>query len=266
METKKELQYDVVKRLLFVMKKFWYILLLIVIVSSSIGIYSYYNGEISYTVKERVVYNACDKDSGTSGYNYSVYFYETAIDFVFQKCVLDRANYYYEEFAKTENVTVEEYIEKKSTDPEKNKVEKVEKPRISVSRLRVEKTDDDSFVMEFYYNDANEEDAKEKVKILIFAAGVEATTNEGESDKPYNYKYFEQAKISYIDKGLASSTMVNSAQNQPITFFAVGIIVSVIFSIIMLMSKRSITEACELEFITKASVLDEVPVEKGGNE
>ena len=260
METKKEMQYNVIKRLLFVMKKIWYVLLLIVVAFSAVGVVSYFNGEITYTVKERVVYNASDEKSGYSGYNYSDYYFDTAVDFISQKCVLDRANFYYEDFVNNWNESVEKYIEEKSKTAVKNEViGKTSTKHISTSNFQAIKAGDDSFVIEVSYNDKIEDKAIDKVRILIFAAGREAVTGNVGA-----YKYFAQARISYIDKGLVSVEAVNAGEQTMVTFVLIGLGCAVAVAVIVLLSKRKVTEACHLEFITGTSVLDQIPVTKGG--
>lgn len=261
MEKMKEYQYNVVKRLLFVMKKFWYVLLVIVMAFSALGVYSYFNGEITYTIKERVIYNATDGNSGYSSYNYTEYYFDTAVDFISQKCVLDRANYYYEEF-RDWNDSVENYIKHVEEDiPIQNEnVGKAENQEIFASSFTAFKYDDESFIIQIVFNDEIESVAKDKVKILILAASREARVVELGA-----YKYFEQAKISYIDNGLASSEMVNAGEKQLIVLVLVGFALCVLFAIIVILAHRKVTEVCELEFLTKSSVLDQIPKTKGGN-
>ena len=261
MENSKEFQYNVIKRLLFTMKKFWYVLLIIVIAFCSFGVYAFMNGEITYTIKERVVYNASDENSGYSGYNYSDYYFDTAVDFISQKCVLDRANFYYEDFTNNWNESVEKYIEEKSKIAVKNEVVvPATKNYISTSKFTALKANDESFVVEITYNDKIESVAIDKAKILIFAAGREAVVGNVGA-----YKYFAQAKISYFDNGLVSSEAVNSGEQSMFSAIALGVFVAVAVAIIIMLSKNKITEACQLEFVTKTSVLDQISERKGGS-
>ncbi len=260
MEKMKEFQYNVVKRLLFVMKKFWYVLLVIVMAFTALGVYSYFNSEITYTIKERVVYNATDGNSGYSSYNYTEYYFDTAVDFISQKCVLDRANYYYEQLADWHD-SVESYIKHIEDTPIQNEpIGVAENQEIVASSFVAVKYDDESFIIQITFNDEIESVAKDKVKILILAASREARVVEFGA-----YKYFEQAKISYIDNGLVSSEMVNAGEKQLILLVLVGFVLCVLFAIIVILAHRKVTEVCELEFLTKSSVLDQIPKTKGGN-
>ena len=245
-------------------RKFWVLIIAVVVAAVAVGGVIAVTKVPKYTVHETVVYKAQNvhADSTVNNINAMNAFLDTIVDFCDEEVVVDRANYYYAMFLNERakaggNYTADDYVESvKQNDT--YKYEEINKHRIFAENIAVtaNETDEEetkfSFVIQ--YTDLSKEAAKDKVKILILAVGMESKETVVVDNVSQN-KYFAGINSEFLDYGTGSITSDVSIPKILIISFILGVIVAFVVVYLLNMLDNTVKTKGELQEITGVDTL-----------
>ncbi len=261
------------------------LLLLAVIFVFTIGGVLFANAQSPvYTARELVFFRAksTETSSNSDVINISLMraYVQTVTDFADEGVVIDRANYYYEEYKKSEfNGNVDTYIAKvvEVVVVDDKTGETAPKPgadtydgqitankyysKSSIGISTGAKADDGSAPFSFTvsYTDKTKTTSYEKVKILVLALRQECIEIDG-ADK----KYFPGVDVEIIDDGPQGSPAINLSKNKTIMKFVVsGIVVAIVAVFLRNLLDNTVKTKEELERIVGVDVLSIIYTQGG---
>lgn len=208
-----------------------------------------------YTASESVTYKAGNDDAS----NYTSLYFKSVIEFCSSGCVVDRANFYYDRFIKSSNISLSEFI-KKASDAQSNSsdplyydsAKRIDVSYITNKNLSVKESSVDgvSYMLTISYTDASTSNAYNKLQILIGAIKDEVNISDSNGRKMYF-----PVKITIEDFGYKGAS-ANWSKSRVITIAAViGIIVALLAVYIINLTDRTIKDKKEIERITGVSLI-----------
>lgn len=249
------------------------LLLIILIMTLAIGCGVGYTKLITphYTSTETVMYRAENKehDSITNNINAMNAFVKTVIDFCDEGVVVDRANFYYNEYLNDKreegaDYTIEDYIKTVESE-DKYDNSPVQVKHIVASNIKAtSEVDDDGvrFLFSISYTDEDMVASSEKLSILVYAFDKECR-EEITIDGVLQDKYFSGIKSSI--EGLGQRGPVSDVSNRKIVIVSVfiGIFLSCIVIYIKFLLDNTIQNRQELEELTGVDVLSFIEKQGG---
>jgi hypothetical protein len=270
MEQEREIQFgELLRRIGITLKKNWLILALIIAIFSVAGIgYAFYRKPI-YTSTQEAVYSAKidPENKSLNDYTITLSYLDTFVDFCSQDVVLQRANFYYNEYVKS-NVGIDglqgfvDGVKKTeiytgSYDGE----EYISAKDVTVSASSA--TDNSvSFYILVQCSDLVPEVSMAKAKILTLAIDREAK-EPADSTEFGEYKYFG-AYVSLEDYGYKGYQKDLSKTKIIAIAFILGVVVALVTVYLMYLLNRTVREKEELETLTGTSVLAFISNTEGG--
>jgi len=264
-------QNDILRRILFALKKNWLLILIIIAIFIGAGaVYTKIRKPV-YTASQDTIYKALSPDGPTEGdANVTYQYLSTVADFCDEGCVVDRANFYWAKFTELKSAgtvdTVAEFnaLVDAATSTSDDLYYTVSKgqavtnkgivsDKISVSSSKNGDTNV-SFKMTLHYTDPSQEDAGNKVKILLTAINKEAVLLQDNPQTNHDYKYF-YVKVILEDFGDAGIVADVSLRKILIIFALVGVAVSLIVVYLINLFNRTVRDKDELERLTGTNVL-----------
>ena len=263
-------QSEFLRRILFALKKSWWLIAIIVIAfGAAAGVYLQLKDPV-YTATQQFFYKAINKNAaGDPGDPNITYRYlDTFLDFCDEGCVVDRANFYYEKFlqARQTNPTLKasEFVEEVKTVEENNntshdlfynvskivKTEYIAAKNISASASK-SSDGDVSFLVSVRYTDEERQPSADKAKILVCA--IENEVNEEVAGTTEN-KYF-YLNVKLYDYGSSAPYSNIAVQKTIIIFLALGVVVALVAVYLKNLFNRTIRDKEELEAITETNLL-----------
>lgn len=256
------LQDGIVRKLVFSVLRYWYVFVTIIFIAGTIGFFYAKTLKPVYTISCQVAYKAEDLNKDENGYSYSdvslsKQFYDTFIIFSSSGNVIERANFYYDEFIKSGEREVQNYVDMvnirvargEDTYPGTNTVGNKD---IMAQKLGVYAKGDGACVLINYTDDVAAA-SRNKAKILILSIGIEANVKQTNSNTSV---YFGDAKIILNDlSGGARAYGYVDKKGVVITFAGIGLAVSCVVVYAIYALNRTVRSKEELERITGTSVL-----------
>ncbi len=258
------------RKLLQGLKRFWVWIVVLALVGVIGGTIYSKSIRTYYTTTLRVMFAAEAKEEGGSPYSYNItqQLKETMQDFIKTNVVLDRANYYYDQFGKQDykDVTVNGMVYKavdqflddckagkfdfntiKGTDA----VSKIER-QIFADKIAVESSkDEDLFVMYIKYSGYAEDDTESKVEIIRYAAEEEALEVDETSENVYFGAY-----IRLRDLGQDGTAVVSASSTKSIVLGAVvGVVIAAALIILICILDSRVKDKEEIELITGTNLI-----------
>ncbi len=247
-----------------IFKNYLALMLAIIVAFVVAGVVYTYLLKPEYTVTHKIGFNCDNSPEGENimaDMNAMTAYGETIMDLFDEGVVLDRANYYYQEFDKartSDGLTVEEFLEKIEQEdgytPPTNENEQlgyILKEKVQTSKLSVE---DELYAFNVSYTEGTTEKAREKLKVLIYAFQKECGEIKmvGEQETP---KYFGEFEVFVSDWG-ADSLSYNISRIKTVVIFGLGgIMVSILIALGLNFIDKTIKSKDELEDITGVSVV-----------
>ena len=264
--------------ILLALKKRIILMLAIVIAFTAIG--AVYSSMLkrTFTVTQKIVYKCqnlpyVDKNgklqepTTTSNTNTMLAYGDTIIDLFNEGVVLDRANYYYKEYANAKfensNLKMEDFLFELETNDvyEASEAQRnIDKNIFSSSLSTYGLTNDKEtkFAFAVSYTDVNSTIASEKLAILVYAFRRECgeTTENGEGE--LKIKYFGEFNVLIADLGEESITSNLSKTKTIIKFSIVGVAVALLAVYVLSVVDTTVKNNEELERLTGAAVLSSI--------
>ena len=161
--------------ILFVLKRNIILILVVILLFTAGGVGYSFVKEPSYTASYRVIFQAKTNNSGvTQNINAMRAYVDTAVDFCDEGVVLDRANYYYENWVdeKANGTYFSDYL--KAIELDDKYSEKFDTPEKNYSAGNVEVTTVEDggstqFIFSIKYTDVDKDVATEKAGLLTYA-------------------------------------------------------------------------------------------------
>lgn len=209
-----------------------------------------------YTASESATYKAGNDDASS----YTSLYFRSVIEFCASGCVVDRANFYYDRFIKSSNVSLNEFIKKAAdaqSDPSDplyyDSTKRISSALITGNNLAVRASsgdDDVSYMLTISYTDASSTVAYDKLQILLGAIKDEVNISDSNGTRIYF-----PVNITIEDFGYRGAT-VNWSKSKVITISAViGIIVALLAVYVINLTDRTIKDKKEIERITGVSLI-----------
>lgn len=217
-------QSSVIRRAFFLLKRYWYVLIACILAFTAIGVLSASKKTPTYTAIETVDYTvknvAVSNDNDASHVNAAIAYVDTVVEFAKQKCVTERANYYYSQFI-TSGKTVAEFLNGIKTE------------RISRETLTFSQTANDGNVGQlydvFYYGNSSADEMMFYSGRLLSFSDSELVFKNGGVNFKISANAFNSArksdlyKISYtFDETVAMSKKemkVSYYENEKLVYF-----------------------------------------------
>ena len=211
-------------------------------------------GGIAVAYIRKPVYTASEHISYKANGNMTAQYFQSVVEFCDKGCVIDRANFYYDNYVKSGNKydSVDKFIND-IQHLEYDATKKIEKKYITSDKVSVSASlptsSSISYIFTIKYTDPNKNAARDKVLILFEAVKEEVNIKSG-----VNNKYFG-VDIILADLGTESISSDWSKSNIVILSFAVGVIVALLSVYIINIADNTVKEKEEIERLTGTDLL-----------
>ncbi|MBE5737012.1 MAG: hypothetical protein E7348_01275 [Clostridiales bacterium] len=251
---------------LYAVRRYLVLILAIIIVCVSAGVTFSLVRKPNYKATAKVVVSATLNGAGWSDEtNWIQNHIKTIIDFCNSGVVVDRANYYYLQWEKVKyegaEADLEDFIENPpayQTNPEHNGMAYKIAPS-NIDTAFVEHENSTSIVFDVSYTDKNQEDAKEKVSILLCACIEEVKIEDSKGEKVYF-----TADVNLKNNGIDSVEKDISTLSIVFVSGVMGVLLAVLVLYVLILLDNSIRSKEELEAIVGASMLATIQKNGGG--
>ncbi len=188
---------ELIKKAYLALKRNILLVLAVIVLITGAGVVVAYTKTPTYTATQSAVYKAEGEGTGSKeNSEYTSAYFETFVNFCNQGCVVDRANFYYDYYAKHQYKSVDEFIDSVNTvvseeDPlyYNAATDRVSASYINGGNISVSASDTDSQTVSYMvgvnYKDATPTLARDKVKILLCAIEKEANLTNESGQKMY---------------------------------------------------------------------------------
>lgn len=208
-----------------------------------------------YTARECATYKAGNDDASS----YTSLYFRTVVEYCTAGCVVDRANFYYDKFIKSSNVSISEFV-KKASDAQSDPTDPLyydESLRINASYIsnndltvRATSGDEISYMITISYTDVSATVAYNKLQIIIGAIKDEVNLEDENGSRVYF-----PVNITIEDFGYMGAS-VNWSKSRVITISAViGIIVALLAVYLINLTDRTIKDKKDIERITGVNLI-----------
>ncbi len=253
-----------IRDLLYVLKKNLILLFVIVIIVTAGGFVYANMQKPNYTAQELVFFKAqnISYNETTSNIKVMVAYVDTIKDFCNEGVVLDRADYYYDQFlqknSKNDKYTVDAYIsEIRKTDTYERKPNKIK--YFDASAVSVQSSSSTSgnkpFSFRVGYTAGTRAEAEQMVKILVLALKNESVERTIPGDINSERKYFSGVNVDIIDEGLQGVSVDVNKTKTILLFIALGVALGVVVVFVKNFFDNTIKTKEELEYVTGFNVL-----------
>lgn len=232
----------------------------------------------TFTVTQKIVYKCqnlpyFDKNGNlqepttTANTNTMLAYGDTIIDLFDEGVVLDRANYYYKEYAnaKLENsdLKLEDFFAKLevndnyvASQEQRNVGKNIFRSNLNTYGLTDE--NETKFAFAVSYTDMEAKTATEKLNILVYAFTKECGETIENSEGELKIKYFGEFTVIIADLGEESITTNVSKTKTLIMFTAIGVVVALLTVYVLSMIDNTVKNNEEVERLTGAPVLSTI--------
>ncbi len=237
------------------------LILCVIIAFAGVGVGYAYMQKPNYVASVKVRYMLTGTANGQGVGTYEdvttmMAFVDTAIDFVDEGVVLDRASYYYKCWmdVKGTGKTLREFLEESSKlnyDPA-SKVDPMynfSKSNISIATTRID--NQTQFFFSIKYKAITEEKAVEMTQILARAYKEEILLKDQKDD----FIYFDGLEIDIDEKGVESVVSDVSKKKTVLLAFVIGVIVAAVVVFVKDRMDVTVRDRNELEEITDLKVV-----------
>ena len=268
-------EHDFFQTVLIIVRKYLLLILAVVLASLAIGVLVAQTSKPYYVASEPVVYNVYAENNGSSSnssseekYAFSVrrLLLNTIVDFCRQGIVLDRAEYYYDEYLKLGDQTSEglqsfiddvtsktKYVYNVETHLKEKRVHFGEDTTVG-SKAVEESEESQNLTFTISVKDQNANSAKDKLRIFALAVDMELSTNN---------EMFPNMKNSIKELGAGeeegrsgiSAYCTLSKSKIIVTASFIGIISSLILATILFYTDNTVKERYEIEALTGTALL-----------
>ncbi len=261
-------------RVLRTLKRNIWLILIVVILVSMAG-YGYTKiQKPSYTASEGMFFKAQNIENNTTSYNINAMraYIDTVLDFCDEGVVLDRAEYYYVNYANAkynhslegEKYTVKDFIAENEQNDTYIAEENSARKHFSKGAIRVHAEETEELETSFYftisYTDSTLEYAQDKVEILAYAFNKESKEIVSENE----LKYFEGVLVEVNSSGSAGVINNVSKTRTMILFGLIGIALALFIVYIKTILDNTLKKSEDLEEITGVSNFAHIGRKKGG--
>lgn len=255
-----------VRDILFVLKRNIILILAVVILFAAGGVGYTFIMEPSYTASYRVIFQAQTSSSAsiTQNINAMRAYIDTAVDFCDEGVVIDRANYYYENWKdeKFGGVYFTDYLDGLDNNDKYSADFITPAVNYDKSKIKVETKEDGGstqFVFSIKYTDSNQDVAKEKAGLLTYAFAKEINQTDGETGK-----YFGNLELVIQNRGFEGVVSNVSKVKTVLVATVIGAIVAVVIVYIKVLLDNTFKSKDELEAVTGTPVFANIDF-VGGN-
>ncbi len=272
-----------IKDVFLALRKHIWLILAIIMAFTVVGSIYCFLLKPEYTVVQKLVYrcenknyvdsngNEIDANKTTSNINTMYAYGDTIIDFFDEGVVLDRANFYYDEYLKKQAVSAieaEEYLlelaykakgdlkDDTYTPPTSasSRLSHIQKSKISSSGIS--SGDETLFAFTVSYTAPTREEATEKISVLVNAFVLECKeTKKLEGSDRETIKYFGEFEVVVSDLGVDSVSSSVSKIKTLALFVAVGVVVSLVTVLLLKLLDNTVKTKKELEQLVDAPTL-----------
>ena len=259
-----------IRDILFILKRNIILILVVVFLFAAGGVCYSFVVEPSYTASYRVIFQAQTSDNSaiTTNINAMRAYIDTAVDFCDEGVVIDRANYYYENWkdeknsgvyfsdylASLEDSNENDYYSPEFVTPTLN----YDKANINI--ITIEEDGSTQFVFSIGYTDSDVNVAKEKAGFLTCAFKKEINQMEGETGK-----YFGELKFDIQNRGYEGVSTNVSKTRIVLVATMIGAFIAVVLLYIKVLLDNTFKSRDELEEITGAPVFANIDFVGGGS-
>lgn len=262
-----------IKELLYVLKKN-IILLCVIVLLMTAGGFVYAKIQIpKYTAQEEVFFKAqnISYDENNSNMKVMVAYLDTVKDFCIAGVVLDRADFYYDQYlykkSQDNDLTVNKFIQEISKPNKDTYVGQLCKVKyFSEDNIKVHSSNSKSssvFAFRVCYTEESRDVAIEKVKILVFAIKNESVERIERGNINSERKYFSGVNVEIMDEGLTGVTTDFSKTKTILLFVILGVLLGVVVVFIKHLLDNTIKTKEELERLTGFNVLSVIISQEG---
>ncbi len=256
-----------IRDVLFILRKNIALMLAVFFAVLVVGGVATFMVKSGYTSKEMVMLNI--KNEQTTGsqnntkpnVNTMSAWRHTIMDFASQGVVLDRANYYYEQFKASSVKEVDEFIETQisvlsdSYNPKTNKAKGYyyASSKISIGGFNEEKDEPEGFSFSINYSDGSYKGAYEKIRLLARAFADEAGL-----EKDGVNTYFGGMHVTIYGLGNMGTTSNKNVMTSMVIAVLIGVVLALVSVYLKTVLDNTVKAKDELEKITGASVLSAI--------
>lgn len=256
-----------IRDILFILKRNIVMILAVIFIFAVGGVGFSFIKEPSYTASYRAIFQAqtSENSSITTNINAMRAYIDTAIDFCDEGVVVDRANYYYENWKDEKNsgTYFSDYLA--SLKISDNYSEEFYTPTANynmanISVVPVEEDGATQFVFSIKYTDNDVDVAKEKAGLLTYAFQQEINQKEGETGK-----YFGELKLVIQDRGFEGA--ISNVSKVKIVLIAIilGAFAAVVVLYVKVLLDNTFKSRDELEDVTGLPVFANIDFIGGGS-
>lgn len=251
------------------LQSLWYLfkrnavlILIIVALATGVGATYSYLRKPTYTASVKVCYQVNGEDAMMGEYGdltAMMAFVDTAIDFVDEGVVLDRASYYYKKWIenKSQYSSLNQFLNECENayhyDPKLSRVDprySFSKNQISVSSNKV--ANQTQFFYSIRYRDDDPLVAEEKVQILVRAYQIEMKLKDATGQ---DYVYFDKLETDILIKGKEFVVENITQQNVILIAFCAGVLLAGVVIFIKEKLDNTVRDREELEELIDIKVL-----------
>ena len=249
-----------------IIKRNLLLILAVVILCGAVGfVYSNYRKpyyvatqEINYSARELKTEGGVASGDSVANINMMDSLKETVMDFCLQEVVIYRANYYYNKFANS-NMSLEDFVKKYEVEDDFTYgADKVDTSSILLSNITITSPKgsnaDTVYYFKLSYKDSVQEEAVNKVKLLLLAFSKEVNSTANNTDKYFG----NNLEIILTDRGFAGTTTDVSQTKIIVIFLLVGFVLAAVIVYLRVLLDNTIKDEETLRRLTGANLLAHV--------